>query len=63
MNTSEGMRRLAAVIRVVGTLIGFAAALHGFPPNWHDAILGTVILIAAWGIAWVVDGFGAPPKN
>jgi hypothetical protein len=69
MNTSEGLRRVAAVIRFFG--YGVAALLVAgsmvvlFIPGARDALalagIGLVCAAASagtgWGLAWIVDGF------
>jgi len=57
---------LASVIRWIGTF--FAAAVvwlvaRQTPHDWLVLFVGALVLAAALMLAWVVDGFGAPPKT
>jgi hypothetical protein len=66
MNASEGMRRFAAVVRFIGTLIGVAIGWGIYRQSgfewWVGPIAGGIVVVAAWALAWIIDGFAAPPK-
>ena len=66
MNTAEGLRRLASVIRWIGMFFVAAIVWHvarQTPHDWLVLFVGVLVLLAALMLAWVIDGFGSPPKT
>ena len=66
MNVSEGVARIASVVRWLGWawFIGIAAYVHYVPADspWLERIgmallVGGVPLVAAYIVAWILDGF------
>jgi hypothetical protein len=67
MNSHEGIRRVAIVIRWVGFLAALGvASLMLYPSTWEEKalvfLLACVPAVASQGLAWIVDGFAAPHK-
>jgi hypothetical protein len=67
MNTAEGLKRIAKVIKWVGVLgfVGFAVAAFRPLPG---GFLLYIALGIVWGllcalIAWIVEGFGTPKSQ
>ena len=72
MNATEGLLRIAKIVRWIGTglayLWGLVAAVFTFAPNVSDrlgmAIGGAIAALVCYGIgrglAWIIEGFAAP---
>lgn len=65
MNTSEGLTRIATVIRWTGYLlaIGFVIAIAVAEPQkmgWFVFLFAAVPAAVGLAAAWIVDGFAKP---
>jgi hypothetical protein len=65
VNSSEGLARLAKVVRWLGYLlaIGFVATMAFAEPQkmgWLVFLFAAVLAAAGWALAWVIEGFAKP---
>lgn len=67
MNATEGLRRIAAVVRWIGYLSGavfiVAATTADLRSTTGSAILvgiGIAIGAIGWVVAWIIEGFAKP---
>ena len=73
LNSGEGLRRIATIIRVVGWLVtAFVAVAIVFTFKANELHIGHAFAFAvmtvgpiaiAYGLAWIIDGFAAPRQN
>jgi len=73
MNSGEGLRRIATVVRVLGWLgaafVGLGLVLEISLADLDVAsFVGIALMVAApvaiaYGVAWIIDGFAAPRQN
>lgn len=72
MNVSEGLQRVATVIRFAGWLLAAAcvlAAIFGYDSGrdylvrWVLTGFGVAFVAIAYVLAWIVDGFAEPKKT
>lgn len=65
MSIKTGVRRLATAVRVCGWILsvltavfgGWLAFATGDSSGWWFAVFGAAMILAAHGIAWIIDGF------
>lgn len=71
MNASEGLMRIALVVRWIGyalatvlALGAIAAVVFGASDKWATAgiaLLGAAFwAVAGWALAWIIEGFAKP---
>jgi cell division protein FtsX len=59
MNASEGLKRIAQVIRWIGYFLAFLCvlgAINGSSPGFLLSV-GAIFGLLGWAIAWIIDGF------
>ena len=69
MNTTEGLRRIAKVIRVAGVLFALPFVFKALVIRhsselelvfWQSSMSALSIFVGCFVLAWIVDGFAKP---
>lgn len=57
MNASEGLSRIAQVIRIIGYLILAGSILGAYKSNFEIIYIGLFFCFICLAVAWIIDGF------